>query len=362
MKHKSEKAVRSAAQETLLVGHTTADTTTHMEDNDYKESLKVKAQSQVLLMDGKRRFLEEKKAAEEEAQRRQRRVEEQEAAQKEMSKLLAEAEKRQAEKQRLLSESQLQTEILQRKALEAAKRADDMISQNEQEMQRLLEEANRKKALAEQLKKEEAEEARQAQIQAEMMRQLEEQRKERERLEREEAARKREQEEIAALKAALQKKLQGSSVSLGVTNKTLTILIFLSIIVVVAWLAIGGNSVGAALPLALQHMIGVNAFHLNPIQKTLALEQMDDHLSRSLDDIDVGLSVINVLKRPQERIMTALSGMTEASDFAERQLVSKGRTDSVTPKKRSGVIRGFLHAIISPMRLLSTILKKLLKR
>ena len=53
---------------------------------------------------------------------------------------------------------ELQTEELQRKALAAAKRAEDMISKNEAEMQKLLEEANRKKELAEQLSKERAEE------------------------------------------------------------------------------------------------------------------------------------------------------------------------------------------------------------
>ena len=112
MKHKSEKAVRSAAQETFLLA-IPPPTQQHMEDNDYKESLKVKRSPKFFSWMVNDAFWRTK-AAEEEAQRRQRRVEEQEAAQKEMSKR-CEAEKRQAEKQRLLSESQLQTEILQRK-------------------------------------------------------------------------------------------------------------------------------------------------------------------------------------------------------------------------------------------------------
>jgi|MDTB01.3.fsa_nt_gb hypothetical protein len=367
MKHKSEKAVRSAAQETLAVGNATTDSSSSIEDNnDYKESLKAKAQSQVLLMDGKRRFLEEKKAAEEEARRRQQRVDEQETAQMEMSKLLAEAEKRQAEKQRLLTESQLQTEMLQRKALAAAKRAEDMISQNEKEVQNLLEEANRKKALAEQLRKEQAEEEHQAQIQAEMMRQLEEQRKERERLEREEAARKREQEEIAALKAALEKKLKGSTTGIGVKNKSLTIVMFLAFVVTTAWLAIGRSGGGVAMLLALQRRVkSGNDLTLNPIKKTFALDQMDDQLSLSIGDADAGFSVAEVLRTaPQDEVGAALSPPAETIEFEGRWARSRSEdsTGGVATVKRRNPFRSLVLVITSPMRLLSALLKRLFIR
>ncbi len=359
MKHKSEKAVRNAAMETLTVGNAAATTTTIETDTDYKESLKLKAQSQVLLMDGKRRFLEEKKAAEDEAQRRKKRVEEQETAQKEMSKLLAEAEKRQAEKQRLLTESQLQTEALQRKAMAAAKRADDMISQNEQEMQSLLEEANRKKALSEQLGKEQAEEEHQAQIQAEMMRQLEEQRREREKLEREEAARKREQQEIAALKAALQKKLQGSAVGVGAGWKAMITITGVIFLLVVTWITVG-NGGGAALLLALQS--GTNSPLFRHTRPALALDLMDDHLSRTIDDTDtMSISVVDVLRKaPQEELAAALSSLAETRDFEDRLAgQSMGR---VATKTRSNLFRGLFLAIISPVHLLKSLLKKLFMR
>ena len=359
MKHKSEKAVRNAAMETLTVGNAATTTTTIETDTDYIESLKLKAQSQVLLMDGKRRFLEEKKAAEDEAQRRKKRVEEQETAQREMSKLLAEAEKRQAEKQRLLTESQLQTEALQRKALAAAKRADDMISKNEQEMQGLLEEANRKKALSEQLGKEQAEEEHQAKIQAEMMRQLEEQRREREKLEREEMARKREQEEIAALKAALQKKLQGSTVGVGAGGKAMITVIGVVFLLVVTWFAIG-NGGGAALLLALQS--GSNFPHFRTTRPALALDLMDEHLSRSIEDTDtMSISVVDVLRKaPQEDLVAALSSLAETHDFEDR--LAGQDMGRVATKTRPNLFRGLLLAITSPVRFLKSLLKKLFVR
>lgn len=188
---------------------------THMTDDstEFKERVKAKATSQVLLIESKRRHDEEKAAEEEESKRKLARDHAAYKAQKEMAYLLAEAENREKEKQRLLSESQLQAEEFQKKALDATQRAEEMVQQNESEISRLMEAANAKKALTEKLRVEQETEEHNRQIREEMERQLELQRQEREKQEREALMRKRNEDEISALKAALDKKLKGTTAS-----------------------------------------------------------------------------------------------------------------------------------------------------
>ena len=404
-KFNNDQLVKSAAQAALVTSDdTTADN--EQDENDYKESLKAKAQSQVLLMDSKRRFLEEKRAAELEDKRKRQREEEEESAQKEMSQLLAEAEKRQAEKQRLLEESQLQTEELQRKALAAAKRAEDMISKNEAEMQKLLEEANRKKELAEQLSKERAEEERQKKVQEEMMRQLEEQRRERERLEREEAQRRKEQEEIEALKKTLERKLQGHAHGTG-RDVAMT-----RGLVLPAW----GMLLGVCLATLCGYFLSVNSpsvihflqqnlrvglwkeptgLHdsmgmrykgnmraadyggIPTVHATDRTYQGAHDLSRGVDIDGIassdasfyhGMDVKEVLREaPREELVAALSSLAETRDlelYSQQGAVTSGGRGAPERQvqRRSGfpnVFRALLLALTSPIALLRTIFRKL---
>jgi chemotaxis protein histidine kinase CheA len=415
-KSSNDQAVKSAA-DALLAGDQLKD---DQQENDYKESLKAKAQSQVLLMDSKRRFLEEKRLAEKEVQRRRQREEDEESAQKEMSQLLAEAEKRQAEKQRLLEESQLQTEELQRKALEAAKRAEDMISKNEAEMQKLLLEANRKKALAEQISQERADEERQREIQAEMMRQLEEQRRERERLEREEAARRREQEEIEALKKALEKKIQGYSdhnnssggkhyhYGGGMTTS------WVLIVAVAVAAALGGLLSGHPYATSALHSIKGSVLRYSPynsggsnrptylyaasylpsgagggghkvvgghdISRGLPSTTSYFHGGSSGSKDGGGMDVKEFLQvAPRDEVVAALASLAESRDFELQQAKTGGGNggDGVAMESSSSsssrgdrgqmhkhgafpnVFKSLLLAITSPLRLLSLFIKKL---
>lgn len=190
---------------TSIQTHLTEDST------EFKEHLKAKATSQVLLIESKRRYEEEKAAVEAESKRKSVRDHQAYQAQKEMAYLLAEAENCEKEKQRLLSESQLQAEEFQKKAMDATQRAEEMVQQNESEISRLMEAANVKKALTEKLRLEQETEEHNRQIQEEMERQLELQRQEREKQEREALMRKRNEDEISALKAALDKKLKGTT-------------------------------------------------------------------------------------------------------------------------------------------------------
>lgn len=399
-KFNNDQLVKSAAQ-AALVAQTSDDPATansEQEENDYKESLKAKAQSQVLLMDSKRRFLEEKRATELEEKRRKQREDDEESAQKEMSQLLAEAEKRQAEKQRLLEESQLQTEELQKKALAAAKRAEDMISKNEAEMQKLLKEANRKKELAEQLSKERAEEERQKKVQEEMMRQLEEQRREREKLEREEAQRKKEQEEIEALKATLEKKLQGhghtsssSSAGKGLVLPAWVMVLGVSLAALCGCLLSGnaplmvsylGGGVETHEPVAsMRYGSSMRADYggIPSVHSTDRTYQGVHDISRGVD-VDISadkdtfyrtVDVKEVLRdAPREELVAALSSLAETRDlelYSEGGAVAagegaKGASGRQVQRKVGfpNVFRALLTALTSPLVILKSLLKKLI--
>lgn len=395
-KFNNDQMIMSAAQQALVVtsetssGSKNSSMVGEQDENDYKESLKAKAQSQVLLMDSKRRFLEEKRAAELEERRRRQREEDEESAQKEMSQLLAEAEKRQAEKQRLLEESQLQTEDLQRKALAAAKRAEDMISKNEAEMQKLLGEANRKKEFAEQLSRERAEEERQKKIQEEMMRQLEEQRRERERLEREEAQRRKEQEEIEALKATLEKKLQGhvqaiSPRGYGMLLPVWVIMLSVCVAALLGCLMSGGSS--AALMPYLDgwrsrrlYEAKFPSFIRSNTPPSLMLPS-GRATEGSFADITAGVStsehhhvdVEEVLREaPRDQLVAALSSLADSRDFDLNQSSSgatdndrhlTGRNEDAQHLQRKlgipNVFRALLSALASPLVILKSLIKRL---
>ena len=326
-------------------------------DSDYKEHLKQKAESQVLMIESRRRHLEEKKQNEKEEKKRLERDDKEHEAQKEMEKLLAEAESREKDMQRLITESQLQ-----------AQNAQDIAKKSENDIQKLLEAANGKKQLAEQLSIERAEEERDRQIRMEMMKQLEAQRKEREAKEREKLIRQREQDEVHALKLALEKKLKNGKDSNFASNP---VFIGISAFVMIACLIMGGfflsnNSNKNA---GQVHSYGSHGsfIELHAPRKTDLLSRgfvegalEDWALPQTKKQVSSTLEVLQ--NAPRDELMAALKTLSGEDDNKSVQAQAQNKSHLHNNALVHGnVFKSLMRVIFSPLRAIRYVAVKFIK-